>query len=365
MRVLVVDDSVVFRTTISTALADLPDIVVAGTAANGRIALQKLEQGSIDLITLDMEMPEMSGLEVLREIRKRNFQVRVIIFSSQTQKGAESALNALKEGADDVVPKPSGDQSSFEFAAQAIRDVLLPKIIQFSRKAGSNVSSASRPAAAPLVQSTLVKEAAPKTSAPEKRSLTSFVPNVLVIGCSTGGPAALESIFSKLTAPSRIPILIVQHMPPVFTQVLAKRLGEMSGIEAAEAVEGEPIVANRIYVAPGDYHLEVAGTREKPTAHLTKNPQRNSVRPAVDALFETAATVWGASVLGFVLTGMGEDGLVGAKALRSKGGGLIIQDEESCVVFGMPGAIFGSGDYDEIMPLTRIGMRVQRAISGV
>lgn len=358
MRVLIVDDSVVFRTSISTALSAVPGIEVAGTAANGEIALQKLAKGSIDLITLDMEMPGLNGIDVLKEIKRCGYDVKVIVFSSQTPRGADAALNALREGAHDVVAKPSGDQTSFDHAAESIRSALLPKIQQFitddTKQVLRTTIDRDSKKSTPSIENDVLQ--------PEKKDLSKFRPTAVVVGCSTGGPAALEDIFSKLTPPSRVPILIVQHMPPVFTAVLAKRLSELSGMPAAEAVDGEPVLPGRIYIAPGDYHMMVTGTRDAPLITLNKNPQRNYVRPAVDYLFESAAELWGASLLGYVLTGMGEDGLQGAKAIRNKGGGIVIQDEESCVVFGMPGAIFRANSYDSVLPLKVMSMNLQKAI---
>lgn len=359
MRVLIVDDSVVFRTAISTALSHVPGIEVVGTAAHGRIALQKLEQNSVDVVTLDMEMPEMNGIEVLKEIRKRKFNVRVIIFSSQTQRGAEAALEALREGADDVLAKPSGDGLSFETANASIQATLVPKILQFAgleRPLESKVVS-------PSVDSSTLNDFKSKILQPEvlpKKDLSKFYPSVLVIGSSTGGPTALEKIFSTLTGPVAIPILIVQHMPPVFTEILARRLGELSGIPSHEAKQGQVLEPNNIYVAPGDHHMLISGTRERAQIVLNQAPQRNSVRPAVDYLFETAAQIYQANCLGVVLTGMGEDGLIGARMVRKNAGAILIQNKESCVVFGMPGAIYESGDFDQMSSLESIMVHLKQ-----
>ncbi len=352
IRVLIVDDSIVFRTQISNALFQQPEIEVVGTAAHGKIALQKLEQSSVDLITLDMEMPEMNGLDVLREIRKRNFKVRVIVFSSQTTKGAEAAISALEQGADDVIAKPSGDNLSFDTAAEAIRSVLVPKILQFVNKEKSVLPKDNF--IQPQIKNYL---SSPKT----KKDISKFYPSLIVIGSSTGGPTALEKIFQSIVAPIDIPILITQHMPPVFTEILARRLGELSGIPSFEAKSGTLIKANHIYVAPGDYHFLIEGNKQHPKIVLNQNPQRNSVRPAVDYLFETAADIFGDSCLGVVLTGMGEDGLVGARKIRQQGGSILIQDKASCVVFGMPGAIYDSDDYDQISSLDVIAHQIKRA----
>jgi two-component system chemotaxis response regulator CheB len=360
IRVLIVDDSVVFRTQIAAAVGRCKEIEVAGTAATGSIALQRLTQLQVDVVTLDMEMPEMNGIDVLREIRARKIPVKVIIFSSQTQRGAEAALLALREGADDVVAKPSGEGMTIETAGNAIAEALNPKILQFSRAqplppGGGSTQSISTPKA-----SGVVPPASVVATNQKRKELGQMKWSALVIGSSTGGPAALERIFKTITAPVSIPIFLVQHMPPVFTQILAKRIQEISGIPAGEAKHGEVIVPNRLYVAPGDYHMVLDKSSGSPQLLLNQEPQRNSVRPAVDSLFESAATIYGSGCLGVVLTGMGEDGWIGAKAIRAVGGGVLIQDRESSVVFGMPGAVFNGGDYDQIGDLTRIEMLLRQ-----
>jgi len=352
MRVLIVDDSVVFRSQIKSALEGVGNIEVVGTANNGKIALQKLAQSSVDLITLDMEMPEMGGIETIREIRKAKFPVKIIVFSSHTTRGSEAALEALTAGAHDFVAKPSGTEMTFENAAAKIRDELLPKLQQF-------VSGGTR--APELAKSSHLNplHALNKTTY-VKRDLRTFSPSVLVIGSSTGGPPALEVVLKNLSLPLRIPILIAQHMPPVFTASLAKRLKESSGVEAAEGVHGEELKPNRIYVAPGDYHMGLEKRGTQVFIKLDKGPQRNSVRPAVDVLFETAAEIFANRTMGLILTGMGEDGLCGAKLIKSKGGGVMIQDQASCVVFGMPGAIFQSGIHDDIGNLSSINEVIRK-----
>jgi two-component system chemotaxis response regulator CheB len=196
----------------------------------------------------------------------------------------------------------------------------------------------------------------------ERLNLFNIRPAAMVIGCSTGGPNALETIFAKIRPPIAMPILIVQHMPPLFTEILAKRISDLCGLVCREGQDGEPIENGRVYLAPGDYHMEVVRGGVQNTIRLTKEPQRNSVRPAADYLFETAANAYGKNLLGIVLTGMGEDGLVGAQAIKRKNGAMIIQDKESCVVFGMPGAIFEYGYYDEIGNLDYITSVMNRLL---
>lgn len=348
IRVLVVDDSVVFRTQIKAALEQSPNIEVVGTANNGRIAIQKLEQLSVDLVTLDMEMPEMDGPETIREIKRLGFPVRILIFSARTQRGSEAALNALSLGADDFLPKVEANPQLFGNPADAIAKDLIPKVMQF------------KDSLRPHLQTIKPATEKPLAGQSEKLKLGNFQPQAIVIGCSTGGPNALEMIFKNVKGPLRIPIMIVQHMPPVFTASLAKRISQISGIECLEARDGEDLVANRIYIAPGDFHMCLTKNFEKTRISLNKNPQRNSVRPAVDYLFETAAAIYGPSLMSFVLTGMGEDGLQGVKAVKQVKGGAVIQSKETCVVFGMPGAIFQNELQDEILDLAQIAEMISR-----
>lgn len=344
MRVLIVDDSVVFRTQITSALTGIPEIEIAGTAANGSIALQRLSQMSVDVMTLDLEMPDMDGLEVLKKLKEQKHLVKVIVFSSQTTKGAEKALAALSLGADDVVAKPNIAETGHATPVDAIRETLVPKIMQFK--------------SASIIPMNLANESSSTTIATaattSNRVLKKTKPSLIVIASSTGGPAALEYIFSNTKVNFNIPILIAQHMPPIFTEILARRISDLTGLRCVEAKNDDLIQAGSIYIAPGDFHMEIAGTEKNPKIHLTKNPHRNAVRPAADYLFETAAKIFGEKVSGIVLTGMGEDGLQGAKAIKQVGGNILIQNKESCVVFGMPGAVFNENIFDDIGDLNHI-----------
>jgi len=342
MKVLVVDDSIVFRSQISASLRGVENVEVVGSAANGRIAIQKLQQMTVDLITLDMEMPELNGLQTIKEIKRLGLTTKIIVFSSQTISGAEKALEALAAGADDVVAKPSADNLDFTKAQTMIEEALIPRVSQFL-KTGIRLT---RPAISQ-----------PRFSAPvtvKKKNLKSFRPIAVVIASSTGGPTALENIFLNLKCKPILPMFIVQHMPPVFTQILAKRLGEMSGITVHEAAHNQRVENGHTYLAPGGFHMTVVKDQQGLVIKLDEGPQRNSVRPAADFLFESADEIFKSQLLGVVLTGMGEDGAVGAKRIHESGGGIIIQDKESCVVFGMPGAVFVNDDYDDILNLEEI-----------
>lgn len=355
MRVLVVDDSVVFRSQIKSALEGVPNVEVVGVANNGKIALQKLQQSSVDLVTLDMEMPEMDGLEAIKEIRKAKFPVKIIVFSAHTTRGSAAALEALAAGAQDFVAKPSGEDVSFENAADKIKNELVPKILQFVPAGGS----AGRDSETGLQKLGGSKSASSQRSFIRK-DLDTFQPSVIVIGASTGGPPALEKALAGLTRPVRVPIVIAQHMPPVFTASLASRLQQLTGVPAAEAIDGEELRPDRIYVAPGNYHLSIAKRGAVAILKLDQGPQRNSVRPAVDVLFESAAEVFAHKVMGVVLTGMGEDGMLGSIAIKEKAGGVMIQDQMSCVVFGMPGAVFNCGAFDKIDSLAEISRYLKK-----
>ncbi len=355
MKVLVVDDSIVFRSQISASLSGVESVEVVGTAPNGRIAIQKLQQSQIDLITLDMEMPEMNGLATIKEMKRLGMKTKIIVFSSQTVRGAEAALDALSAGADDVVAKPSADDMNFEKAQKMIEDALVPRVLQF-------LKSGTRSSKTQATSSTSLKSSTTSTSILPKKKLKQFLPKAVVIASSTGGPSALEVIFSQLKCEPKIPILIVQHMPPVFTQILAKRLGELSGIPVHEATNNQKVSPGHVYLAPGGFHMLLASEGGQLVIKLNENELRNSVRPAADFLFETAGQIFKHQLLGVVLTGMGEDGAAGSKYIYELGGGIIIQEKETCVVFGMPGAVFMNDTYDDIMNLEEISSYLRSVI---
>lgn len=372
MRVLVVDDSVVYRSQIKAAIADANFVDLVDTATNGKVALDRIQQQEYDLVLLDLEMPELDGLETLRRIRQRGINIRVVMFSSQTVRGSEKTLECLSQGADDFVPKPANENLNISNAAGAIKDVLLPKLRQFI--VGSHAQPKpqvnerivnARPIVESVNQTSLSKVPYASGHRPVKsyvrKEMSVFNPSVLVIGSSTGGPAALEIVMRKL-GPLKIPILITQHMPPIFTASLAKRIESVSGVECAEARSLEELKP-RIYVAPGDYHMSLVNQGGAIKVRLDQREQRNSVRPAVDFLFESAAEIFGPKTAGIVLTGMGEDGCDGAMAIKGAEGGMIIQSQESCVVFGMPGAVYSVKAYDQMMELEEINDWIRRKCS--
>jgi two-component system, chemotaxis family, protein-glutamate methylesterase/glutaminase len=344
IRVLVVDDAVVVRKLLTTVIDEDPELEVVGIAANGVIALSKIEALKPDIITLDVEMPEMDGIATLREIRKRDRSLPVIMFSTLTERGATATLEALALGASDYVTKPA-NVGSVTAAMEAVRQELIPKIKAFCRR------GAPQPPPPPL---TMKVESAPPTGRC----------NLVAIGSSTGGPNALTTVLAQLPAGFDKPIVIAQHMPAVFTRYLAQRLDAGSKIRVREAVHGDMLEPGLALVAPGDHHMTVRRTAGGTAVVLDQSPPVNFCRPAVDVLFKSAAEVFGGDVLAVVLTGMGHDGRDGCAALKQRGATVIAQDQATSVVWGMPGAVHQSGLADATLPLDDVGHAITQRASG-
>ena len=314
------------RKLISEALSRDPAVEVVGVAASGRIALQKMTQVNPDIVTLDVEMDEMDGVATLRELRKIYPRLPVIMFSTLTSRGAATTLDALTAGATDYVTKPSNVGNVGE-CIDRLQSELLPKIKTYC-SAILSPAVASRPV--------------PKAGFVQPTRIAS--PAVVCIGTSTGGPNALAEVFKSLLPNFTLPVLIVQHMPPVFTAVLAERLTALGTVQCHEGAEGQIVEAGHAYIAPGGKHMEVRRIGLKKVLHLQEEPPENSCRPAVDVLFRSAVAAYGANILAVVMTGMGQDGLRGCTLIREKGGQIIVQDKESSVVWGMPGAVAQAGN---------------------
>jgi len=352
IRVLVVDDSVVIRRLVTHALEEDPSLEVVGVAANGLIALQRISQLNPDVLTLDIEMPEMDGLETLRRVRREYPQLRVIMFSTLTDRGAAVTLEALTLGADDYVTKAS-NEGSLDRSMARLREELVPKIKQFFHlPAQAGATSGVEPAH--------VQAAPPARCSAPNFQRTKVWPKVLVIGVSTGGPAALGAILPELPAGFRLPVLVVQHMPPLFTRFLAERLHSVCRLPVAEAAQGDLVESGKILIAPGNFHLKVASSGGGVRVCLDQSPPLNSCRPAVDALFTSAGEVYGGAVIAVVLTGMGQDGLRGAEILQAQGASILAQDEASSVVWGMPGAVVNAGIADRVLPLDQVVPEILR-----
>ena len=360
IRVLVVDDSVVVRKIVTDVLSEDPAIEVVGTAVNGRIAVGKLEQLKPDLVTMDIEMPEMNGIEAVRAIRagaggggagRGHSRVPIIMFSTLTERGASATLDALSAGANDYVTKPA-NVGSVAQSMESVRQQLIPKIKALT---GRPVTTGPVRAAAPAP--TPVRPPAPRTGAVKQ-------PAVLVIGSSTGGPEALAKVLPALPASLPVPVLLVQHMPPVFTRQFAQRLDRLCPLTVVEAVDGTPLAPGTVHLAPGDHHLTIRRTGRGLSTALDQSPPENFCRPAVDPLFRSAVETFDGAVLGVVLTGMGSDGRIGAGRIREAGGAVVVQDQATSVVWGMPGAVATAGFADEVLPLDRVAEAVTRRITG-
>ena len=347
LRILVVDDAVVFRRLVSEELSRDPGLEVVGTAANGRIALAKLTQLSPDLIVLDVAMPEMDGLEALEEIRKTHPRLPVIMFSSLTERGAEATLDALALGATDYFTKPA-DAGGLEGSLRVIREELVPRIKALCAPPPSKAA----PAAA-------------DRRPPSRPSSATEPVRVLAIGASTGGPNALAEIFRSLPADFPVPILIVQHMPPMFTRLLAERLSAQSPIRVQEASSGCLLKPGEAWIAPGDHHMIVVRDGLQHRLRIHQDPPENSCRPAVDVLLRSVAQVFGAGSLTVILTGMGRDGLRGCESLREAGGQVLAQDEATSVVWGMPGYVAQAGLADRVLPLSMIAGAIVERVRAV
>jgi two-component system chemotaxis response regulator CheB len=357
IKILIVDDAVVVRQMVARVLAEDPAIEVIGTAANGRIALSKVKAQAPDLITLDVDMPEMDGLEMLVELRKLAPQVQVIMFSSLTEAGAKATLDALALGAADYVPKPSSPSTAAEAMAR-VREELLPRIKALGAaldligaENAEGCGAARRPAPRPAGQG----QAQGAVRRGQRVEL-------LCVGASTGGPNALAEVLRGLPGELPVPVLVVQHMPPLFTRLLAERLNR-GGVPVHEAEQGDALEPGHVYLAPGNYHMGLGRSGSSLRVQLNQGPPENSCRPAVDVLFRSAAEHQGAHVLGVVLTGMGQDGLRGAQRISEAGGQIFVQDEATSVVWGMPGAVASAGLADRVLPLHLMAGAIVRRIA--
>jgi two-component system, chemotaxis family, protein-glutamate methylesterase/glutaminase len=355
-RVLIVDDSVVMRSLLRQVLSADSRIEIAGTASDGQAALRLMESIKPDLVLLDIEMPGMDGLTALERIRAKDRRIPIIMCSTLTSHGASVTIEALARGASDYVTKPSGPGGREE-ASRKLQHDLVPKILALTGQTGM-------PRAA--VPSPLAPVPRPHSVQP-----VTGTPSVVVIGVSTGGPAALDVLLTAIPAGFPLPILLVQHMPQLFTRMLAERLDSRCPLHICEAETGDLVVPGKVYIARGDWHMELVSDRlkhgtpehRKVAVRLTQGPLENHCRPAVDVLFRSAAEIYGNGTLAVMLTGMGSDGLEGCRKIRALGGTVLAQNQETSAVWGMPGAVVHAGLAQRVLPLSGMAPEIIRLCS--
>jgi two-component system, chemotaxis family, protein-glutamate methylesterase/glutaminase len=357
IRVMVVDDSAVVRGLVSRWIDEEPGLEVVARHANGKLAVEDVARSAPDIVLLDIEMPVMDGLEALPLLLKARPGLRVLMVSTLTKRNAEISFKALALGAIDYVPKPDSNREITiepDFRREVVEKIKVLGPLSLRRK-GSDV---------PGFTTGAQPEAEGKKGGFRLRAFSLVPPRVIAIGSSTGGPQILGSLLGAL-APSlsRMAVLVVQHMPPMFTTVLAERLARATGCETQEARDGELLRLGSIYVAPGNHHMKVA-RQEEPCLRIDTGPPVNFCRPAVDPLFSSAAAIFGPAALGIVLTGMGSDGAAGARAIAAAGGSVIAQDEASSVVWGMPGAAAATGACAAVLPPEEIARTVAKLVKG-
>ncbi len=382
LKVLVVDDTIVYRKAVSDILSAIPGVEVVGVAHNGSIALSKIKLLKPDLLTLDIEMPEMNGIEVLEHLHRTSAEIGVIMLSTLTVEGGALTLRALELGAFDFILKPQAD--NVRQGMDEIKAKLEPIIAAFRRDGGRR-SHSFRPTSPGQTTLSMPSQRAEKgadisakagapaglKASPAAATAAGVISRrprtksaIVAIGISTGGPNALSQMLPMLPADLGVPVVIVQHMPPVFTRSLAESLDKKCGLTVKEAEEGEDLVANTVYIAPGGRQMKLIAARDGSNRkiRITDDPPENSCRPSADYLFRSVADYFVGRTTAVIMTGMGSDGTAGLAVLREKSAYIIGQDEDSCVVYGMPKAPAEKGYLDIVLPLDRIAAEITRSV---
>lgn len=344
LTVLIVDDSALYRQMLRNVLQRIPNVEIVGTAVDGHDALAQVVQLSPDVITLDIQMPNLDGLGVLRELRARGSRTKTIVVSSLTVDGAAATVEALMEGAFDVIPKPAGVDP--HVARGSIHEQLIEKLaaIVDGRATGAD----------PTGEAVSRRLMAGGTGAIE----------VVAIGTSTGGPRALRSVIPLLPADLPVPVLVVQHMPAGFTTSLANRLNALSPLRVREATQGDVVEPGNVLVATGGWHLTVERYQSNTRCVLDAGPLRHGCRPSFDVLLETLVACYGGKVLAVVMTGMGQDGLAGCRSVKQAGGSVITQSADGCAVYGMPKVVAEAGLADAVLPVDAIAEAITACVRG-
>jgi two-component system chemotaxis response regulator CheB len=352
LTAMVVDDSAIYRRIVQDVLEAFPQVKIVGTAENGKIAISKAVALKPDLLTLDIEMPEMDGLEVLEHLRKKGLDTAAIVFSTYTTEGARITLRALELGAFDFIPKPSSGN-------------LEENQDRFKRQIGPMLEALLRL----KTRKSVIREIPEslhvcRLTVPQTQPRNAGISRAVAIGISTGGPVALTRLIPKIPVDIGVPIFIVQHMPPMFTQALARKLDAISKIAVREAVDGESVQANTAYIAPGGKQMKVVRSDQSihPVIQVTDDPPENNCKPSVDYLFRSISRHYGRYATGVIMTGMGQDGTEGLKLMKQTGARVIAQNESTCAVYGMPRKPIELGIVDVIAPLDLMAEEICRTI---
>jgi len=358
IRVLIVDDSVVIRKLLASVIGTQEDMFVCATAANGMMAINEVSVTKPDVITMDLDMPKMNGLETVRALRREGSTVSIIMVSSITTTGARMTLDCLNAGADDFITKPH-QLNDFSQCLTILEHELIPKIrVMARRKKMPDLSAFSKPVAPKPIAVPVPKITKPEFEPPRKTGHC----RALLVASSTGGPLALNIFFDSLGSRVQVPIFVVQHMPPYFTRTLAERLDEIFPLHFKECTHGERVKGGCVYIAEGGKHMEVKADENGVIVQTNDNPMVNFCKPAADVLFSSAVDVYGGDLVAVVLTGMGRDGTQGSRLVVNAGGKVVVQDEMSSVVWGMPGSVVQSGLAHAILPIDRIADKVVELI---
>ncbi|MBW1644762.1 MAG: chemotaxis response regulator protein-glutamate methylesterase [Deltaproteobacteria bacterium] len=364
IRVLVVDDTIMYRKIVSDILKGLPGVEVVGTANNGKIALSRIKSLKPDLITLDVEMPVMNGLETLVAIQQQGFEVECLMLSSVTERGSEVTMKALELGAFDFILKPDKDspEENYRYIEEELSRRLKVFVQQRQLRRLLRHRKTRKPAAVTTRQRPEeARQVLQRSKAAGARKEKSAV---VAIGISTGGPNALTAMLPRLPADLGVPVLIVQHMPPVFTRSLAASLDKKCSLAVKEAVNGEVVQHNTVYIAPGGSQMKIASGADlhHKIIRITDDPPENNCKPSVDYLFRSVAREYGSKATGVIMTGMGADGKLGLQVMKSAGAVSVAQDADTCVVYGMPKAVAEAGLVDVVASLDRIAAEIVKTV---
>ncbi len=365
LKIMVVDDSSLYRQLVKNVLRHIPDIEVVGLACSGKEALEKLPHLQPDLLTLDVQMPDMNGLELLHEIKARRLPVKAIMLSSLTTHGAQVTMDALLAGAFDFIQKPNSPDAGIN--RQHLEGLLAEKILAFKQSRTISLPTRRIPPAvlksaqqsAEGMSLAALPEAANAT-APPVTSATRI--EAIVVGTSTGGPLALRELIPKLPETLGVPVFVVQHMPPKYTQSLAVRIGELSLLPIHEATDGMKIEPNHVYIAPGGSHMGLERLGDKVVIRITDDPHENNCRPSVDFTCRSACKVYAGNILAVILTGMGRDGTEGCRLIKKQGGAVLAQHPEGCTVYGMPKVVVEEQLADRVVPLPKMASWIVRLV---